>query len=56
MTMTTAQITEAQAKAAIKYEIAKQIRNMLDTAKKTYGATAWDADDVETEIIDLVTG
>lgn len=52
--MTKSQIEKVQVKANAKYEVAKAIRELLDAAKKTYGATEWADDDMETEIQTLV--
>lgn len=52
--MTVEQIQIKQAQAAAKFEIAAQIRKWLDDAKSEWkGEEDWD--DVETEIIELVT-
>lgn len=53
--MTTKEIAVKQTKANVKYEAAKKIRQLLDEAKKEYGAD-WDDDDIESQIIELVTG
>lgn len=42
-------------KSNIKYEAAKKIRQIIEDAKKEYGE-GWTDDDVETQIIELVTG
>lgn len=55
MTMTIKQIEAKQAMKNIKYEAAKKIRAILDEARKQYGATAWDDNDVESEVVQLVT-
>jgi hypothetical protein len=52
--MTTTAINKAQEKAMTKFEVAKKIRQMLDEAKKSYGQ-GWDDDDMEAQIIELVT-
>jgi hypothetical protein len=54
--MTTKQIEAAKARAATKFDVATQIRELLDNARKAYGATAWDDEDLESEILELVTG
>jgi len=54
--MTTTQIEKRQAKANIPYELAKQIRKLLDDARKAYGAEDWEANDVESQVFDLVSG
>ena len=52
--MTANQITKKQAEANVKFEVARQIRELLDAAKKSYGATNWDDEDMENEILSLV--
>jgi hypothetical protein len=42
--------------AAVKFDAAREIRIILDKARDQYGDEAWAEDDMETEIIDLVTG
>jgi len=54
--MTIKQIERAQMRANIPFELAKKIRTMLDDARKEYGASEWDDDDVESKIVELVTG
>jgi len=54
--MTVKQIQQEAEKAAVPYELAVQIRELLDKAKATYGATRWDDDDVEARVLDLVAG
>lgn len=44
-----------QKKIAIKFETARKIRELLDEARKAYGADAADEDDLESGIIELVT-
>jgi hypothetical protein len=39
----------------VKYDIAAKIRELLDEARKAYGPTQWDEDDMENEILNLVT-
>lgn len=46
----------AQKKANVKFELALKIRELLDAAKKEYGSTEWADDDIETSVIELVTG
>lgn len=53
--MTTTQISKKAARAMTKFEIAKQIRELLDAAKKAYGATEWTDEDLEGQILELVT-
>jgi hypothetical protein len=48
------QIEKAQAKAVIKFELANQIRELLDNAKKSYGAQDWADDELEACICELV--
>lgn len=54
--MTAAQIANAQRRAAVPYQVAAQVRELLDDARKSYGPTEWDDDDVEGKIVELVTG
>ena len=54
--MTTKQIEAAQKRENVRFEVAKQIRALLDAAKKDNGFTGDDWPDVEAEIIELVTG
>ena len=53
--MTTTQIEKKAARAMTKYTVAKQIRELLDAAKKAYGATDWTDEDLESQIMELVT-
>ena len=53
--MTLKEIAMKQAKDNIKFEVAKKIRQLLDDAKKEYGP-GWGDDDIESQIIELVTG
>lgn len=53
--MTVTKIEKAKEKAMMKFELAKQIRELLDAARKEYGATDWDDDDMEAGILELVT-
>lgn len=53
--MTSQKIEAAKNRAALPYETAKAIRELLDAARKQYGPTDWDSDDVEQTIIELVT-
>lgn len=53
--MTSKQIENARMKYNVKFEIAKQIRELLDAARKEYGPTEWDDNDMETEVLELVT-
>lgn len=52
--MTLAQIEKQAAREMKKFEIAKQIRSLLDAAKKEYGASDWSDEDMEGEISRLV--
>ncbi len=52
--MTTKEIEARKQKVLVKFEIAKQIRDILDQAEKAYGKDAWTEDDMETEISQLV--
>lgn len=52
--MTTAQIEKRQSQANVPYEVAKQIRALLDAARKEYGPTQWDENDVQCVIQELV--
>lgn len=52
--MTVAQIEKRKNEEARKYEIAKAVRSLLDAARKEYGPTAWDEDNMDSQIEDLV--
>lgn len=52
--MTTDKIQTAADRAQVKYTIAKQIRELLDQARKDFGPKDWDADDMDAEISALV--
>ena len=52
--MTANKIEAAAKKAQLPFEIAKQIREMLDQAKKAYGASDWNDEMIEEEIQRLV--
>ena len=52
--MTMAKINKLQARENIKYEVAKQIRELLDAARKSFGPQDWDDDDIESAICELV--
>lgn len=54
--MTVAQIEKRKMEEARKYEIAKAIRSLLDAARKEYGPTAWDEDDMDSQVQELVFG
>lgn len=52
--MTVEQLTKKQAEANLPFELARQIRELLDSAKKGWkGEDDWD--DIETQVIELVT-
>jgi hypothetical protein len=54
--MNVTQITKAQTRAQIPFEAAKQIREILDKARKEYGGEGYDVDGIEDQILELVTG
>ena len=53
--MTTKQIEAKMNRDRIPYETAIKIRELLDAARKQYGADDWDGDDCESRVIELVT-
>jgi len=53
--MTRARIEKAQAAANLPFELAKQIRQLLDEAKKAGGYTADDWAEVEQKVLELVS-
>lgn len=53
--MTIQRIEEEKARAGLKYDVARQIRELLDAARKTYGSTDWDAEDLESQVLELVS-
>jgi hypothetical protein len=53
--MTADQIWKAQERATVPYDLARQIRTLLDDARKSYGPSKWDEDEVEGKVIELVT-
>lgn len=53
--MTVKQIEEKQALESIVFDTAKKIRQLLDEAKKQYGAAEWDEADRESAVLELVT-
>lgn len=53
--MTLKQIESKQMHQNLVFETAKKIRALLDEARKEYGATEWEEDDKESEVIALVT-
>ena len=52
--MTLNQIEKQAAREMKKFEIAKQIRALLDAARKEYGTQDWNDEDMEGEISRLV--
>lgn len=46
---------EAARKVAVKFDAAKAIRELLDAARKQYGADNWDNDGLENEVLELVS-
>ncbi len=52
--MTSQKIQQQAARELKKFEIAKQIREILDAARKEYGPTDWDDDEMESRIAELV--
>lgn len=48
------QIRTKQLKESVRFELATQIRALLDDAKKKYGADDWENDDMDNLISDLV--
>jgi hypothetical protein len=50
-----ARMSEEQRRTSLKFETAKQIRALLDAARKNYGAEQYDGDDIEAAILELVT-
>ena len=52
--MTSQEIQKMADREMKKYELAKQIRDLLDAAEKEYGSQAWADDDMEAEICQLV--
>lgn len=55
LTMTTKQIEARHMQENIVYETAKKIRELLDEARKAYGASEWDDNDREASVLELVT-
>jgi len=49
------EILNRKAADEILYDTAIQIRQILDAARKSYGASEWDGDDVESQVMELVT-
>lgn len=54
--MTIDAITKKQARENTIYDTARQIRELLDKARESYGADSFDDDEIESQIIELVTG
>lgn len=52
--MTSSKIQKKAEREMKKFELAKQIREMLDAARKEYGPTDWDDDDIESQIAEMV--
>jgi len=52
--MTVVQIEKRKNDEARKYEIAKAVRSLLDAARKEYGPSSWDDDDMDSQIQQLV--
>ena len=55
MTITKTRIEHEAAKQMKKFQIAAEIREKLDQARKEFGAKEWDELGLEGEIIELVT-
>lgn len=53
--MTSTSIQKKQARENTVYETAKQIRDLLDKARESYGTEAFDEGDIESTILELVT-
>lgn len=54
--MSPAAIQVKGAREALVFTTAVQIRELLDKARDSYGAEAFDENDVESTILELVTG
>lgn len=54
--VTLKEIATMQARSNVPFDLARQIREMLDTARKEYGPTAWEDDDIETKLQELIFG
>ena len=52
--MTSAQIQKEQERANVKFQVALQLKEILDAARKAYGPTNWDDEDMNGEISRLV--
>jgi hypothetical protein len=52
--MTQKGIKKMGEREAIKHEAALAIRKVLDEAREKYGADAWDADEAEAAVLELV--
>ncbi len=48
-------LDKALTREKIKHETAIAIRDLLEAARKKYGAEAWDDDSVEQAVLELVT-
>lgn len=53
--MNTSQIVNAKTRAEIPFNAALQIRTILEEVRKDYGAKRYDEDEVESQILALVT-
>lgn len=53
--MTVEQISERQRRSDVEHETAKKIRALLDEAREAYGADAWDENEIESRVLELVT-
>lgn len=53
--MTSKQIEARGQREALVYGTARKIRELLDEARKSYGADAWDDGDKESQVLELVT-
>ena len=57
--MTTSQIEKAKAtavkKASTKFDVAAQLRSVLDAARAQYGASDWDDEDLEADILEILS-
>lgn len=52
--MTSAKIQKKAERELRKFELAKQIRELLDAARKDYGPGDWDAEEIEAQICEMV--
>lgn len=53
--MTISEIEEKRMQENVKHEAAKEIRRILDEAREAFGADAWDENDVQSAVLELVT-